>query len=312
MQEPTAAPPRSVSGFPVALAGIFRTGTLLADHTTIRLGGPMSLLAEPEDEVLLGQLLAFLHERREPYRILGGGSNLLPPDEPVPDVVIHLSRFLGFAVDGARVRAGAGVALPTLVARLNSLGLAGAEVLAGIPGQVGGAVAMNAGGRYGDIAGITESVRVLLPTGEGTQLSATELDFGYRRCGLPRGAVVVEATLRLRPTADVAALKKASGKILKEKNEAQPTTGWNFGCMFQNPPGESAGRLLDRLGLRGLQVGRARISPQHANFVENLGGAKASEVRQLLEVCEERARAAGVHLEREVRVWLPSTTGPKI
>lgn len=276
----------------------------LSDWTTIRLGGPARCFVQPQSVEQLVELLQLLATLDCDYRILGGGSNLLPGDDPVEVPVIHPGHLLQWDRDDDCLRVGAGVSLSAFVARANALGLAGAHVLAGIPGQVGGALVMNAGGRYGEIADLVRQVSVVLPGGTRRELEKADLRYAYRHSELPPGAVVVGATLALRRTDDIVALKRESGRILKEKNAAQPTASWNFGCMFKNPPELSAGRLLDQAGMRGLACGGARISTLHANFVENLGQATAREVATLIEACERAALDRfGITLEREVRVW---------
>lgn len=287
-----------------AFAAILRRDVLLAEMTTIRLGGRARCLVEPRNDEEVGDLLGALAAAGIAWKVIGGGSNLLPPDEDVDEVVIHPARLDSLAIDGEFVTVGAGLPLSALVARASEASLAGVHVLAGIPGQVGGALAMNAGGRHGEIAEVVDSVRVRLADGRSGELAKRDLDFGYRRCRLPEDAVITSARLRLRPAPDPRELKRETGRILKEKNAAQPTTGWNFGCMFKNPAGGSAGKLLDAAGLKGLSRGGARISPKHANFVENLGTATAADVRFLIEEAERRvSEALGVRLEREVRIW---------
>jgi UDP-N-acetylmuramate dehydrogenase len=278
----------------------------LAELTTIRIGGVARHLFEPRREAEVGEMLAALDAEGGSYRVLGGGSNLLVPDVTLEGVVIHPLHLDDFAVEGTRITVGAGMSLPSLVARANDLGLGGLHLLAGIPGQVGGALVMNAGGRYGWIAPLVEEVRVRLPGGEPAVLSQQEMGFGYRSSRLPRGAVICSAVLRLEPVDDPRTLKRESGRILKEKNRAQPTTSWTFGCMFANPEGRSAGRLIEEAGLLGTQRGDARISPRHGNFVENLDHARAADVLALIELAEQRVRADfGIELRREVQIWQP-------
>jgi len=277
---------------------------LLSDLTSIRVGGRARWLFQPATERELKELLLTLHGQGLSYRVLGGGSNLLAPDEGVTEVIIHPARLKGLQVEGERVEAQAGLALSSLVAEANRLGLAGPHQLSGIPGQVGGALVMNAGGRYGEMGSLVEKARVFLPDGSCQVLSKDELHFAYRESQLPAGAVVAAVTLKLKASEDPRALRRESGRILKEKNASQPTRSWNFGCMFKNPPDKSAGRLVQLAGLCGRRLGQARISPVHGNFIENLGQARAAEVVALM---AEAARAVretfGITLEREVHIW---------
>ena len=276
----------------------------LADLTTIRVGGRARYVVEPRDEADVSDLLGALAAEGLGHRVVGGGSNLLPPDHDVAEVVVHPVRLDHLEIRGSSALVGAGRSLGRLVNELNAAGLAGAHVLAGIPGQVGGALCMNAGGRHGDFGRLVEAAFLRLPGGRPAVLTAGELAFGYRTAHVPAGAVVCAVALRLEPTDDSASLKRESGRILKEKNSAQPTTTWNFGCMWKNPVGRSAGVLVQDVGLLGATAGGARISPRHGNFVENVDRARAVDILALMERAEEAvAQRFGIRLEREVRVW---------
>ena len=276
----------------------------LSTLVTVRIGGVARRLVAPTRDDEVGHLLAALSAEGEAWRVLGGGSNILPPDEVVDDVIIHPVGLDTFDVDGDRVHVGAGLRTSRFVNLCSQAGLQGIHVLAGVPGQVGGALAMNAGTRHGEICETVAEVHVRLSDGAAASLSAEDLSFGYRRAVLPSGAVITGATFRLRPVEDRTELRRTVGRYLKEKNAAQPTKTWNFGCMFKNPAEATAGRLLDRAGAKGLERGGARISPVHANFVENLGAATAADVRWLLEEGARRVlETTGIRLEREVRVW---------
>jgi UDP-N-acetylmuramate dehydrogenase len=162
---------------------------------------------------------------------------------------------------------------------------------------------MNAGGRFGEIGPLVESVELASPDGKLATVAGRDLQFGYRHSEIPVGHMVTAVTLRLAH-GESGALKRRAAAILKEKNAAQPTSAWNFGCMFKNPPGQSAGRLVDACGLKGVACGGARISPLHGNFVENLGSASSRDVLELMEAAERAVLDRhGVRLEREVRVW---------
>lgn len=276
----------------------------LRDLTSVRVGGRALFFVEPASDEQMGAVLAALSAEGLGYRVLGGGSNLLPPDGEIREVILHPGAMRGFAAVGEEVRVQAGLSLASMVARANGLGLAGVHVLAGIPGQVGGAVVMNAGGRYGEIGPLVKRVHVRLDDGSAESIDGNDMGFAYRQSELPEGAVVTSVVLGLDPTDDPGALRRESGRIIKEKNAAQPTTSRNFGCMFKNSDGRSAGILVEEAGLKGLVQGDARISPQHGNFIENMGGAKARDVLALIERAETVVlERFGVRLEREVRVW---------
>jgi UDP-N-acetylmuramate dehydrogenase len=275
----------------------------LSDYTTIRIGGVARAFVEPEDAADAAAILREARESGLSCLVLGGGSNLLVAASRVEALVIHPVRLNHVEICGSTVTAGAGTTLSGLIGRSTDAGLRGLEILAGIPGHVGGAIAMNAGGRFGEIGPAVESVDLATPAGRIERVSGADLRFSYRRSEVPAGHVVVAVTFRLAP-GDRTALKKRAGEILKEKNAAQPTRGWNFGCMFKNPPRGSAGKLVESCGLKGATRGGARISPLHGNFVENLGAATARDVLDLIEACESAVRErCGVALEREVRIW---------
>jgi len=276
----------------------------LGDLTSVRTGGPARFLARPRNEEEAARLLSALAVEGVNHRILGGGYNLLVADAPIDDVVVQPSALTSFSVSGREVTVGAGLPLTALIARTCSLGLAGPHRLAGIPGQVGGAVAMNAGGRYGEIGPLVRRVHMLAPGGGAIEAQAEDLAFGYREARIPPGALITRVVLDLEAVDDPRALQAESRRILREKNEAQPTGARSFGCMFKNPEGKTAGVLIDEAGLKGCRRGGARISPLHGNFVENLGDATTSDILWLLEKAEEAVwRRAGIRLEREVRVW---------
>ncbi|HMS15404.1 MAG TPA: UDP-N-acetylmuramate dehydrogenase [Planctomycetota bacterium] len=276
---------------------------LLAEHTSIRIGGRARHALRPQNE---RDVIALLHRLRSEgleHITLGGGSNSLFTDEDILQPLLLMEGLKGCEIsEGGRVAIGAGVGTSQVVARMSSEGLAGVHVLAGVPGQIGGAVAMNAGTRYGEIAEVLESVDLVLPDGEPVRVSRADLPFAYRHSGLPVGAVVTRVHLRLSPMPKEE-LRLLTGRWLKEKQTSQPVRSWNFGCMFKNPPSRAAGQLIDSVGLKGTQVGQARISSIHGNFIENLGQASFLDVLALLERCESEVSAAfGVQLEREVRV----------
>lgn len=280
-----------------------RRDVSLKGYTTIRIGGTAGLFVEPESAHEAAQVLREVRVAGLSCRILGGGSNLLITDAAVDGVVIHPARLNHVDVCGSKVTVGAGVTLPGLISKTTDLGLAGLEVLAGIPGQIGGAIAMNAGGRFGEIGPFVEAVDLATPEGAIVKVAGADLQFRYRHSEVPMGHMVVAVTFRLS-SGDRGALKRRAGAILKEKNAAQPTTEWNFGCMFTNPPSQSAGKLVESCGLKGTIRGGARISPLHGNFVENLGTASARDVLELMEMIEDAVRERhGVTFEREVRVW---------
>ncbi len=264
----------------------------LARRTTIGVGGPADCLAEPRDEDELAAVFRAARENGLPVKILGSGANLLVRDEGVRGVVVRLARL--DRRDGLHV--GAGFSLPRLVKAAAAEGLAGLEGLAGVPATVGGAIVMNAGGRHGEIGAAVRYVDVMTPQGEFRRRDRDEMGFRYRGAALG-GDVVTAVGFDLRPDGDVRARYES---VLSSKKAAQPLDRRSAGCMFRNPPGLSAGKIIEECGLKGARVGGASVSRKHANFIVNEGGATASDVLRLIDYVRDRVPVA---LELEVQVW---------
>jgi UDP-N-acetylmuramate dehydrogenase len=281
-----------------------RPGEPLARRTTFKIGGPAEVLVEartPQEAALAAEIA---RRAGKPVFVIGWGSNLLIRDRGVPGLTLALAgdfERVEFPAPG-RVRAGAAVRVPQLVVQCAERGLSGLEPLVGVPGTVGGALAMNAGTRDGEVGPLVEEVEVLdLASGGRATLSASDLRFAYRASSLGH-RVVLFATLRLKPgsKADIMAVV---ARYQQKRQQTQPIHTFNVGSTFKNPPGRFAAQMIEELGLKGLAVGGARVSPIHANFIENFAGAKASDVLALVDLIRERARAAfGVDLELEMRV----------
>lgn len=270
----------------------FRLGEPLAAYTTMKVGGPADFFVEPRTP---GELAATVRAAREcdvPLRILGSGANLLIRDDGVRGAVIRLTHFA--RRDGLHVQAGYNFA--RLVKETAAEGLGGLECLAGIPAQVGGAVRMNAGGRHGETSSAVKYVDVLTADGELRRLSRDEVGFRYRGTALG-DAVVIAAGFELRPSDGI---WDRYNDVLTQKKNSQPLGVPSAGCMFKNPPGGHAGRIIDECGLKGTRVGNAHVSERHANFIENDGGATAADILRLVEIIQARAP---VPLELEVLVW---------
>lgn len=264
----------------------------LRDLTTLRVGGPAELW-EVGDEADLRAATA------EPFRVIGAGSNLLVSDAGVSERVIRLARPYQTlaAMDGsADLWLGAATPLPGLVRRAQRLGLSGLEGLLGIPAVLGGAVAMNAGTRFGELSDTLQEVELFVG-GALERVPADALGLAYRRATLPAGAIVTRVRLRLTPSQpDVV---QASMAAVDAARKGQPKNK-SAGCAFKNPPGDSAGRLIDAAGLKGLRVGDAMVSHEHGNFIVNLGSATSADVCGLLEQVSRRVDAP---LELEWRCW---------
>jgi len=272
--------------------------------TTFRAGGAADNFCEPNTLSELSGALALADARGWAVRILGFGANLIVADEGVRGLVISMRRFRQMVVQGSTITVDAGVLLPALVNEAAKCGLAGLAGLAGIPATVGGAIAMNAGGRHGETADSLASVTVVSADGRIGRLAREEVGFGYRHSGLD-GLTVVRATFVLgRGEPDQ--LRGRSSEIAAEKKAVQPYTVPSAGCTFANPDGQQlgAGRMIDLCGLRGMRIGGAEISQQHANFIVNRGGATAADWHALAEAAREAVlKQFGVELRYEVRRW---------
>lgn len=284
--------------------GEIRPGEPLAVHTTLRIGGPADVYVLPAGEEDVAAAVRAARLLGMPVTVLGRGSNVLVPDEGVRGMVLNpvaATTWLRFT--GCRVEVGAGYPLPGLVRAAVERGLGGLEELGGIPGSVGGALCMNAGAGGQTIGEVTVWVDTVGPGGERYRLFPEELAFGYRYSRLLEGAgIVVAAALDLRPAAREA-LRRRLRDGEARRRRTQPLDMPNAGSVFKNPPGDHAGRLLEEAGCKGLRVGGAQISPRHANFIVNLGGATAADVLTLMGEAYRRVRdALGVRLEPEIRL----------
>jgi UDP-N-acetylmuramate dehydrogenase len=315
-----------------------RAGEPLARYTSFRIGGPADLLVLPDTADELAHVLATAAAFGARVTLLGGGSNVLVGDAGMRGVVVKLGR--GFARitweaerESARAgrrglgaseersaaaarapdgppddfnlvptHAGAAVQLGRLARAAVARGLAGLEYAEGIPGTVGGALFMNAGAYGGELAHAVESVEGLGRDGRALELSGGELAFGYRRSALPPGFVVTAVRLRLRRDEGGQARNRMD-EARARRTAAQPHGKANAGSIFKNPNGDHAGRLIEVAGLKGARAGRARISERHANFIVNEGGARAADVKVLMDVAQRVVwERSGVWLEPEVQL----------
>jgi UDP-N-acetylmuramate dehydrogenase len=285
-----------------AVRGDSQRDAPMAPRTSIRVGGPADLLVRPADPEDLAALLSACAGRGVPVHALGGGANLLVADLGVRGVVVKLPPDLGEeSSDGERLALPAGAPTGRLVQRAQELGLVGCEFIAGIPGTLGGAVAMNAGTRIGEMRDVVERLEVATPDGL-RWIEAGALRFAYRTCRLPAGAVATRVAFRLRH-GDVTASRAAMEADKDRRRRTQPLTQQTWGSTFRNPPGDFAGRLIEAAGLKGHRIGGAMWSEVHANFVVNLSGATARDCLALIRLARERVRERfGVELELEVRL----------
>jgi len=274
----------------------------LGGRTTIRVGGTADLLVRPADPDALAELLRAARDLGVPLHVLGGGANTLVADAGVRGVVVRVPADLApEQARGETLLLGAGQPTSRLWVRGHALGLVGMEFIAGIPGTLGGAVAMNAGTQIGEMKDVVRRVELATADGAGF-VDAAALGFAYRTCRLPPGAVVTRVELALRP-GDVAASEAAMQADRDRRRRTQPLDRPNFGSTFRNPPGDYAGRLIEAVGLKGHRIGGALWSDVHANFVVNTGGATARDVLGLLNLARTRVKERfGIALETEVRL----------
>ncbi len=278
----------------------------LAKHTSFRIGGPAEVMAFPRDaEALCGILKASALLDCKPA-ILGAGTNVLAPDDGISGLVICLKDCLGGMeqLDDCRIRVAAGVTMTRAAVFAAGLGLGGMEFAHGIPGTVGGGVYMNAGAYNIEIASICESVDVMDMSGKITTLTAEEMDFSYRHSRLEeQGGVVLSAVFKLHKK-DETEIRARMQELMAKRKASQPLELPSAGSAFKRPIGGYAGALIEQAGLKGFQIGGAAVSEKHAGFVVNLGGASASDVRELLaQVAQKVYDHSGILLEPEVRIW---------
>jgi UDP-N-acetylenolpyruvoylglucosamine reductase len=283
----------------------------LSRFTTLGTGGPARWFAEPASVDELVEALAWARERGLPVAPVGLGSNLLVADDGFDGLALKLAGELAAArTEDGHVVAGGGAPLAVCLHRARAAGLGGLEFTCAIPGTAGGAVWMNAGAYGGDIASVLG--RALVADADGARwLTPIELGLRYRRSGLRRGQVVASVELALEPRA-VEEIKATVAEMQARRKAAQPTNRRTFGSVFKNPDHElTAGRMLEACGLRGYAIGGARISPKHANFIENDGDARSADAIALIAEAGRRARDEfGVRLEPEVQLVGPIAVPP--
>ncbi|HKA14521.1 MAG TPA: UDP-N-acetylmuramate dehydrogenase [Myxococcota bacterium] len=277
----------------------------LARLTSLRVGGPVDAVASPASRAQLCAALGRLARARVPHHVIGGGFNSLALDAPVAGVAIQLPRWRRLEErPGHTLRVEAGVSHSQLTRFCCDRGFAGLEFGAGIPGTIGGWIAMNAGIPGREVGDRVVEIEVASPTGARiSHLPRAVLHFGYRSLrGLAPGSVILSALLRIERSTP-AAVRAEVAELLARREKTQPLSVPSCGSVFKNPPGDYAGRLIEAAGLKGHRVGGAQISPLHANFIANLGGATASDVMELIRLAKERVRAqSGTRLECEVRI----------
>jgi UDP-N-acetylmuramate dehydrogenase len=275
----------------------------LSFHTSLRIGGPADFFIVPQDVEDIRLALAFADKEQLPVAVVGGGNNLLVRDRGLRGVVLKLEGCLGRAeFHGEEAVAGAGVSLSALIREAAALNLGGLECLVGIPATIGGAVAMNAGTLDGWIGDFVSAVYFLHADGTLGEYKPGAGAYGCRSFAAPPGAVLIGTRLRLqrRPYADIQRDIKVR---LKQKKSTQPLALASVGCVWKNPPGETASRMIEKVGLKGKRLNGAEISAKHVNFIVNRGGAMGADVMALMELTRERVQNHfGIRLEPEIRV----------
>lgn len=274
----------------------------VAPYTSLKVGGPAEALVFPRSSAEVVLLMERIGRYRLPYFVLGGGSNLIVRDGGIPGVVVHLKHLSRITFQEPDILlADAGVSYPKLSTEAMAKGLSGLEFAAGIPGTVGGAIAMNAGIPGEETASVLISVTLVEEEAKVKTLPKEAIRFGYRTAALPKG-MVTSASFRLTPAAPAEVEQKLK-RLLKRRRETQPLSYPNVGSVFTNPPGDYAGRLVESVGLKGFRIGDAQISERHGNFIINLGNAKAGEVLALIAEMQARVKERhGIDLELEAKV----------
>jgi UDP-N-acetylmuramate dehydrogenase len=296
-----------VAGIADQLAGVagieIKTDEMIAPYTSYRIGGPAAVWAAPANEDGIGEVLAILHEADIPLFILGLGSNLLVSDKGWPGVILYLGANLsGWRFDRTAATVMAGTRLLDLIQDAVDQGLGGMELMAGIPGSVGGALRMNAGAFGQEIEQTSVKVKGFQPDGSPFEAGRNEINFSYRRVPQLERVVITSGEFRFKKTA-ADTLKQRMNDILALRAKKQPLNYPSCGSVFKRPPGYYAGALIEEAGLKGERVGDAMVSPKHAGFILNTGKANAADVFSLIRRIEDRVwKRFGVKLEREVKL----------
>jgi UDP-N-acetylmuramate dehydrogenase len=296
--------------FPKGLVrGKLKAGEALSAHTSFRIGGPAAFWVEPKDVKELKKVVLFARKNKVPVFVMGGGTNVLASDNGFNGIIIHLGAkaFKKLKVAGRTVTVGSGYPTAGLVRSCCGLGLSGMESLIGIPGTVGGAVYMNAGGwsspLFKNIGDYVVSLKVMDRGGTVKTLKRRDIDFGYRSSGLSSN-IIIEAVLRFG-TEESSVLTSRCSKFLKMKKEKQVLDAPSAGCVFKNPQGSqfTTGQMIDTLGLKGRRIGGAEISHRHANFIVNKGGATCHDVMKLIGLVSRQVMDSyNIPLELEIKV----------
>jgi UDP-N-acetylmuramate dehydrogenase len=289
-----------------AIAGEVRANEPMSGHTTFGLGGPADLFITAVSRSDLQAVLEFCRDHKVPVIPVGDGSNLLVSDTGVRGALVKLGgKFDQLSLHGEEFTAGAGAGISQAIAAAASGGLGGLEVLYGVPGSVGGGVYMNAGTRHGWLSDILLSAEIVDQDGASRSAAPRDLEMSYRHSALQEmdpAPFVVSAVFGLRAE-EASTVRERIGALARDRRGTQPLSLRSCGCMFRNPEGDSAGRLIDAAGLKGLRVGGVEVSEKHANFFVHRGDATAVDVYRLaMKVRRLVAEETGVDLKLEVRL----------
>ena len=275
----------------------------LRNHTTFNIGGPADILIIPGDLDDIKYSVIYAEERKIPLYVIGNGSKLLVSDKGIRGIVLKIAKTLdNIEILGERIVAGAGCSLSKLVQIALQHSLSGIEFAAGIPGTLGGAIVMNAGTYLGSMSDIISNVTVMDPlNGSLYTLTRDECNFGYRKSiFLEKRLIVLKAEVKMKKRCKKNIKEKVS-ELIEKRMRTQPLNTPNAGSIFKNPPGVSAGKLIEMVGLKGFRKGDAQISEIHANFIVNLGNAKARDVMFLMRLAQEEVKKRfNVTLEPEI------------
>lgn len=286
------------------IRGRVTAGEPMHRHTSWRIGGPADLFVEPADSGDLARALSYARRSGLPVTVIGNGTNLLVSDRGIRGLVIKIGSGLALLEVCLNViHAGAGVLLPRLAGRAQQAGLTGFEFLAGIPGTVGGALLMNAGANGSSVGDLVLRVEAVDYDGNKLVLERDELEFAYRQSCLSRRNLVVTGACFSGVPGDAAAIRNKMEAYLAKRRSTQPLELPNAGSVFKNPPGDSAGRLIEQAGCKELRVGAVQVSSRHANFFVNLGGGTAADVLELVKKVRQSVEdRCGVKLTLEVQM----------
>jgi len=276
-------------------------------HTSLRIGGPADVLVIPRDIRSVYNVVVFSREHEIPLYVIGNGTNVLVRDEGVPGIVLKISNVLKRAVVFKNyLICGASISLSYALKKALRHSLSGLEACAGIPGTIGGAIAMNAGSKEGCIGDVVEKVVVMDESGNVRVLSRVDCKFRYRESVFQESNfIILQAVLSLRREKRNVIIRRVKNRLLRRLS-SQPLNMPSAGCVFKNPPNCSAGELIDRLGLKGLRIGGAMVSHVHANFIVNIGGATAKDVLSLIAIIRDKVyERFSINLDLELKIIPP-------